>query len=328
LPLRDLPVAPSPRRLHATSPALAILIVAGVVARPALAAPPTMSECLSANEKAINLRGDHKLKEARDLAFVCAAPSCPEVVRAACEARVRQLNEAIPRIVFEVKDASGNDLSAVAVTVDGQPFADHLDGTAIAVDPGEHTFSFAVPGEAKVFKHTVIYEGDRNRHELVLIGDASAVARPPSASGPPGAQAAGAPAPSTGVQPAAGSKGLGTQKVVGLAVGGAGVAGLGIGTIFGALGMSAWSDVKTACQPGTPSRCPITAQPTASSKLSAAQTDATVSTVGLIAGGVLLATGAVVFLTARHHEVSTAPTVAVAPTVGPGQTGLFLSGAF
>ncbi len=92
--------------------------------------------------------------------------------------------------------------------------------------------------------------------------------------------------------------------------------------------MSAWSDVKNACQPGTPSRCPVTDRSDASSKQSTAQTDGTISTVGFIAGGLLVATGAVVFLTGQHHEGSKAPTVAVAPAVGPGQTGLSLTGVF
>jgi hypothetical protein len=293
--------------------ALAILVAAGAVARPAAAAGPTMAECLAANESAIKLHADHKLIQARDQSLVCAAPSCPARVSEVCQARAMNLTATIPTIVFEVTDPSGNVVTEVDVTMDGQPFAARLDGRALTVDPGDHLFRFAMPGEAKVERHVVISEGDRIRHEKVQLG--SAPVAPLVAPAAPTAQSRR-------------STGLGTRGVVGLTVGGVGAVGLGVGTVFGVMAMSAWSDVKSACQPGTPSRCPITDQPAASSKQSTAQTDGAISTVGFIAGGVLVATGAVLFLTGRHREGSTAPTVAVAPTVGPGQTGFSLTGAF
>ncbi len=63
---------------------------------------------------------------------------------------------------------------------------------------------------------------------------------------------------------------------------------------------------------------------------SSAKTDGAVSTVAFIAGGVLLATGAIVFFTGGHRDqgASQAPAIAVAPAVGPGQAGLLLGGAF
>ncbi len=64
--------------------------------------------------------------------------------------------------MFDVKDASGNSQTSVVVTMDGQPFADRLDGTAVALDPGDHLFSFTAPGQAKVERHVVIYEGDKS----------------------------------------------------------------------------------------------------------------------------------------------------------------------
>ena len=293
--------------------ALALLIAAGAVVGPAAAASPTTTECLAANENAIKLRTDHKLIEARDQSLVCAAASCPARVSEVCQARAMNLTATIPTIVFEATDPSGNAVTEVVVTMDGQPFATRLDGRAVAVDPGDHVFRFAMPGEAKVDRHFVISEADKIRHEKVQLG--SQPVAPLVAPVAPAVQ----PRPSTG---------LGTRKIVGLTLGGVGVVGLGLGTAFGVMAMSAWSDVKSACQPGTPSRCPITDQPAASSKQSTAQTDGAVSTVGFIAGGVLVATGAVLFLTGRHHEGSTAPTVAVAPALGPGQTGFSLTGAF
>jgi hypothetical protein len=319
---------------------LAVVASTGAVARPAAAADPTMSECLSANESAIKLRREHKLKQARDQALVCAAVNCPEEVREACEVRVKELNTAIPHIVFEVKDAGGNDLSAVVVTMDGQPFADHLDGTAIPVDPGDHAFSFAVGGQPNVEKHLVIYEGDKSRRERIQLGGESsgpaalASAPPPPAFTPPEtrpeATATRSTAAQAGPRLAAGSSGMGTQKVLGLAVGGVGVVGVGVGTALGLMTMSSWSSVTSACGSGGASHCVASNPSAVRSDQNTAQTDGTISTVAFVAGGVMLAGGAVLFLVGgeQGHEALAKPTIAVTPAVGSGQAGFSLVGGF
>ncbi len=180
--------------------ALALTVAMGAIARPALAEGPTMAECLAANESAIKLRSDHKLKQAREQTIVCAAPTCPVEVRDACQARFKILDAAVASLVFEVKDPAGNNLTAVAVTMDGQPFADHLDGTAVLVDPGDHVFAFTAPGQPTVEQHLVVREGDRNRRELVDL------------------RAKGAASPSAGASPAtqpgaARSSGPGGRKI-------------------------------------------------------------------------------------------------------------------
>jgi hypothetical protein len=295
--------------------------------RPARAADPKMSECLSANESAIKLRGEHKLRLARDQALVCAASSCPGEVREVCQKRVVQLNTAIPSVVFEVKDASGNDVSAVAVTMDGQPFAASLSGAAFPVDPGDHAFSFEVAGQPSVQKRLVIYEGDKGRRERIQIGGAHAAPTPAPETAP-------APLAATPLETSAAtgfpSSGLGTQKIVGLTLGGAGVVGVGVGSVLGLLTISAWSSVKTACGSGGAGNCSASNPSTVTSDHNTAQTDGTISTVAFIAGGALVATGLVVFLTGGHHnhEESPAPTVAVVPSAGPGQAGFALSGTF
>src|SRR5579863_741315 len=112
----------------------------------AQAADPTTADCLSASEASLKLRGEHRLREARGQLLVCAAASCPEDVRNECVRRIDPVNAAIPTIIFEAKDAAGNDMTAVRVTMDGQPIADRLEGSAISIDPGTHTFRFEAAG--------------------------------------------------------------------------------------------------------------------------------------------------------------------------------------
>ena len=65
----------------------------------------------------------------------------------------------MPTVVPMAKNAAGHDLSAVRVTLDGQPLRDLPDGTAIAIDPGEHTFAFEADGRHKTEETAIVREG-------------------------------------------------------------------------------------------------------------------------------------------------------------------------
>ena len=149
----------------------------------ARAASPTTAECLAATEQSLTLRNEHKLTAARARLLVCAERSCPDDIRNECIRRVSEVNAAIPTIVFEAKDAAGNDLAAVKVTMDGGALADRLDGDALAVDPGEHAFTFASVGQPDVRKSFVIRQGDKDRRERVTFVAPVALAAPRPAAG-------------------------------------------------------------------------------------------------------------------------------------------------
>jgi hypothetical protein len=120
---------------------------------------------------------------------------------------------------------------------------------------------------------------------------------------------------------------LDSPKNLGLGLGVVGAFSVGVGSVFGILSASTWSKVNGACGAGGPGQC-VTKDPTSvTSDHNTAQTEAAVSTVAFIAGGVLIAAGVAVFLGAAHPG-SGEPAVALTPTVGPGQGGLALRGAF
>ena len=128
--------------------------------------------CIAANEKALALRKADKLIDARASLSMCAASSCPEDIRNSCQQRVEEANKAIPSVLFFAKDGSGQDLTVVKTTIDGTLYADHLDGSAIVRDPGEHEFRFEVAGESPVEKRLVLHQGEQNRREEIVIGAA------------------------------------------------------------------------------------------------------------------------------------------------------------
>src|SRR5450432_2123164 len=146
-----------------------IMVLAVLLADlPARSAEPTKQQCVDANDAAQDLRQSGKLRQARERLALCASASCPAIVREDCAQRLGEVDAAMPTIVFEAKDAAGNALPAVAVTMDGQPFAEKLDGKPLQLDPGEHRFVFNAQGLPSTEKTLVVREGDKARHEHVV----------------------------------------------------------------------------------------------------------------------------------------------------------------
>ncbi len=277
-----------------------VLLASVLVAPPARAADPTVQECLSANVTSITLRNQHKLGEARAELLVCAAPSCPEDIRLECVRRVRLVNAAIPMIVFQVKDPSGNDLAAVTVTMDGKPLVDRLDGTALSLDPGEHRFSFTAAGRPTVERTFILHEGEQDRRERIVLAnapEAPALAPAPAPAGPPPVVVDRRPS------------GMGTARIAGATVAGIGLAGVVVGAVFGLSAKSRYDESNKDCgkQPGDPNGCESTAGVTLRDE---ARTAGTISTVAFIVGGVGLAAGAVLWFTAPR---GTKATIALGP---------------
>jgi hypothetical protein len=103
-----------------------------------------------------------------------------------------------------------------------------------------------------------------------------------------------------------------TQRTLGIVAGGIGLVGVGLGTFMGLKASSSWSDAKKECQ-AFPNQC----SPKGISLKKDASSQATLSTVGFIVGGVGLAAGAVLFFTAGSGKAET-----VAIGVGPGNVSI------
>jgi hypothetical protein len=283
--------------------AVAVLCILGLAARDARANDPTKEQCASANEAAQALRHDGKLRAARAQLLICIAKGCPQVVREDCAERLNDLEAAIPTIVFTAKGAGNVDVSTVKVTVDGAPLADRLDGSALAVDPGPHTFELTADGYATVSTTLVVGEGVKRRQELISFGPAR---QPPRSS----------PTPSTERPPAESRSGAG-QRTFAYVLGGAGLVGIGLGAYFGLHASSTYSDAT--------SHCPTTSSCDAAGVAGGrdAHTQATISTIGFVAGAAMLAGGVVLLVTAPKRRG-----VSVQPTAGIGSAGIRVGGAW
>ena len=117
-------------------------------------------------------------------------------------------------------------------------------------------------------------------------------------------------------------KGGSSRKTIGIIVAGAGVAGLAFGGVTGLLAMSAHDDAKSKC-PEYPNRC--ASDGTAQGPNDDAQSFATMSTIGFIAGGALLIGGAALYLTAPSQ---TAAKIRIAPSVSAYGGSMIIGGSF
>jgi hypothetical protein len=197
--------------------------------------------------------------------------------------------------------ATGGD-AALSVRRDGAPVQRAQLGTPIPVDPGEHVIEATAEGK-QPWSTKVEVGADAAKVEIDI----------------PALQAADGAGPATGgdvtLDSGTASSSGSSQRMIGLIVGGVGVVGLGVGTYFGITAGSKWDDAKAGC-----SDFPYQCRPAALDARDSASSSATLSTIGFIAGGALLATGAVLYFTASSGATKTA--------VGVGPGSAFVKGTF
>jgi hypothetical protein len=287
--------------------AIAASVFVAMVAGPAVAqGDVTKDQCVAANASGQELRRDHKLASARAEFRTCGDPSCPGIVRDDCTRRLEELEAAQPSIVFDAKDGSGHDLTAVAVTVDGRALTDKLDGSPLQMDPGDHAFTFTTAGVAPLSQTFVLKEGEKERRERIVLGMLPGVASSEGEAAPEPRAAPRAP-----------------LRTIGFVAGGIGVAGLIVGAAFGlsAISKNNASNADGHCDA---SGC----DPTGTSLRNTALGDATASTVAFVAGGVLTAAGLVVVLVAPSAKRPAVGWIDVSPVVGSSSAGLSFRGAW
>ena len=247
----------------------------------ASAADITKAQCVDANTSGQNSRREGKLGDARAQFLVCNDPKCPEIVRTDCLQRFEEADAAGPAIVFDVKGSNRGDLAAVKISADGKVLAEKADGTPLKVDPGAHDFTFEAAGEKPLTKTFVLKEGEKLRRETISFAPEAPVASP--------------------LPPPPAENGDG-RRVLGIALGAAGVVGLAFGVIGGLEASAGWNDQKRDCI--AVSNCRDHAA--ALDDHGKAETWGTISTVGFIAGALLVAGGAVLYFTAPSQEAKTA----------------------
>jgi len=257
------------------------LLVAAAITTPASADDTT--SCLDAVGQGQKLRDGHKLVEARAQFRICAAASCPVVVQRDCLNWVNDADASIPTIVLSAKEASGEDALDVRATIDGSALATKLDGAALPIDPGPHTFRFEWPDGTTIDREALVQEGQKAT--VVSVRHPA----PPSASA--------VPAPAGRSEQGAGRGGV--VRLGGYVAGGAGLAAIVVGSIFGGLTFAEVSQAKSACGAAG---CAATTSQTAVNDMQTARTYGNASTALLIGGGALVGGGVVMVLVGGNKK--------------------------
>lgn len=207
--------------------------------------------------------------------------------------------------------ATDSDVPGLQVRRDGVPVGHSDLGAALPVDPGTHVVEASAPKKkAWSGKVEVAAKHTDARVTVSLIDEVEAAPLPPPASAQISAPVQASPAP-----PAETSAGS-TQKTVAIVIGGVGVAGLAIGTVFGLQAKSKNDEALQSQNCRTSKLC----GPTGLSLTDDAKGAATASTIAFAVGGVAVATGVVLLLTAPHASRATG--IRATPVIAGSYGGL------
>jgi hypothetical protein len=223
----------------------------------------------------------------------------------AAERHARALAPTLARLTVVVESPAAE----LQVKRDGVAVGPAEWGSAIPVDAGSHTVEAYAPGhKAWSVKIDVPHDGAQVSAPVPSLEPLPAGAAPP----PAGPTTAIAPPPAQPVAPPSASSRGGTQRTVGLAVGGAGVVGLGLSGVFALVANGKNQDSKNGCAGDV-----CTTQSSFDAR-SSARSAGDAATVSFVAGAAALAIGAVVWLTAPRGAPESAGSarVVIAPTLG------------
>lgn len=260
---------------------------------PAQAQEDGVKACAEAYEQAQVARNSGKLRESEEQLRICVRDVCPDFVKVDCGQWLSDVRREMPSVILVVTDGKGNELTDVQVTMDGALLASATDGKAFEVNPGPHELTFEREG-VKRSERVSIRQGEKNR--VIKIELASHVDsdsdglediddRCPTEVGD--ASSGGCPVVAPKVVE---SKPLSGLQIGAIAAGGVGVLGFGTFAIFGLKARSIADDGLAACTDSD--KC----SETEADEWKQDEEDAIVlANVGVIVGGVGVATAAVLF---------------------------------
>ncbi len=211
------------------------------------------------------------------------------------------LESRLPMLTISLA-AGADKIEKLEIKRDGVPVGAGSWATAVPVDPGHHHVEASAPGY-RPFAATVTLASDAARETVTVPVLERAPELPETTSGA---------VPGSFWTP---------LRYTGLAIGGVGVAGLVVGTVFGLQAIGHQNDSKTDCDAAS------VCGPAGTTARHDAQSAGNVSTVAFVAGGVLLAGGATMFVLARPRS-SGGMALQATPLVSDRELGVGFEGAF
>jgi hypothetical protein len=187
-------------------------------------------------------------------------------------ARAAALEPKLARLTIAVPKGQ-----VVDVTRDGTPIESAAFGTPVPIDPGKHAISASAPGKKKWTTSVDVTGGAQVSVDIPVLADEASQG--------------------ASIDTSKGSSS--SQRTLGITAGVIGILGVGAGTVFGLKASSTWSDAKNKCT-SYPSNC----GPDGQSLSQDAKSSANLATIAFVVGGVGLAGGAILWLTAPKPSES------------------------
>jgi len=242
--------------------------------------------------------------------------------------RARTLETTLNRLTITVSATIAR--SGLQVLRDGVLVPEDEWGLAVPVDPGDHVVVVSAPGRPT--RTMSAHVGADARTATVRIDALEDVVTPSPSAATPAAASAPPSTPQATLEPAlpgrpeqvpASNTGS-VQRWFGLGLAGAGVVGVGVGSVFGFIAMSK----RDQSNGSSGDLCNANDQcgPSGLSLRQDAISASNVANIGFIAGAVALAGGIVLYLTAPASAKTVS--VTVAPTTSSNGGGAFVQGAF
>jgi hypothetical protein len=250
-------------------------------------------------------------KEAESIAMGRSDQSRAQVARQ----RYTGLEPRLSKLWIKVTDGNPPDIQVMR---DGEMVPRESWGLALPTDAGEHKIEATAPGRTPWTTKVVVAGEASNVPVDVPVLEVAPAGPKPVESPPP---AAPAPGQDRGTASSPGS----AQRLIGIVMGSAGVVGLGLSTVFTFKAKSKNDESKQNQHcPVDPNKC----DQTGTALRDQALTSARAATAFGIAGGVLLASGVVVYLTAPSGKKSSAGGPALEFAGGPTAARVSLRGAW
>ena len=235
--------------------------------------------------------------------------------------RAQALEPKLPRITVAVSPSVPR--SGLQVLRDGIPVAQEELGLPLPVDPGDHVVVVSSPGhKMRTFDAHVGPDRLTATIQVDALEDEAATS---TATPTPAATATSTPNPTptptlttprSPEQPISSDHGASTRRWIGLGIGGLGVVGVGVASAFGLVAISK----RDQSNSGSPPPCNTADQcsDTGLSLRQDAKGAANLSTIAFVAGGLALAAGVVLYVTAPRDPAGIAVAIGPAPVAGGG----------
>jgi hypothetical protein len=231
---------------------------------------------------------------------------------------IEELDINVPRITIKIPEGADPDV-VDTLTLDGQPIAEEYLNTLQRIDPGPHVIEFVVEGQKKK-KMAPVERGGESELSLDIPKGIGKKPRPPKKKE--------GETPPVVVTPDPGKN----RRLIGIGVGGAGVAAVGIAMVVTLVARGNYKDALEEHCMGSTSGC----NEMGLSITRDARSTANIATVVTLVGVAAIGAGAYLYFTAPKAPTATAPTekppapqaIYVSPTIDSTGGGFVVGGTF